>query len=58
MDSFYDRFLDDPCPGSILDLVNEMILTGVLIYEMVMEEFGFKQLRVSTRGLRFAAVMD
>jgi hypothetical protein len=24
----------------------------------VMEEFGFKLLRVSTRGLRFAAVMD
>jgi hypothetical protein len=24
---------------------------------MVMVEFGFKQLRVSTRGLRFAAVM-
>jgi hypothetical protein len=23
-----------------------------------MEEFGFKQLRVSTRGLRFAAVMQ
>ena len=36
----------------------DVILTGVLIYEMVMEEFGFKQLRVSTRGLRFAAVMD
>jgi exopolyphosphatase/guanosine-5'-triphosphate,3'-diphosphate pyrophosphatase len=36
----------------------DVILTGVLIYEIVMEEFGFKQLRVSTRGLRFAAVMD
>lgn len=36
----------------------DVILTGVLIYEMVMEEFGFKKLRVSTRGLRFAAVMD
>lgn len=36
----------------------DVILTGVLIYEMVMEEFDFKQLRVSTRGLRFAAVMD
>src|ERR1017187_507562 len=36
----------------------DVILTGVLIYEMVMEEFGFQQLRVSTRGLRFAAVMD
>jgi exopolyphosphatase/guanosine-5'-triphosphate,3'-diphosphate pyrophosphatase len=36
----------------------DVILTGVLIYEMVMEEFGFKHLRVSTRGLRFAAVME
>ena len=36
----------------------DVILTGVLIFEAVMEEFGFKQLRVSTRGLRFAAVMD
>jgi len=36
----------------------DVILTGVLIYEMVMEEFGFKRLRVSTRGLRFAAVME
>ncbi len=36
----------------------DVILTGVLIYEAVMEEFGFKELRISTRGLRFAAVMD
>ena len=36
----------------------DVILTGVLIYELVMEEFGFRQIRVSTRGLRFAAVMD
>jgi len=36
----------------------DVILTGVLIYELVMEEFGFEALRVSTRGLRFAAVMD
>ena len=36
----------------------DVILTGVLIYETVMAEFGFKQLRVSTSGLRFAAVMD
>jgi exopolyphosphatase/guanosine-5'-triphosphate,3'-diphosphate pyrophosphatase len=36
----------------------DVILTGVVIYEAVMEEFDFKQLRVSTRGLRFAAVMD
>ena len=36
----------------------DVILTGVLIYEAVMEEFGFQQLYISTRGLRFAAVMD
>jgi exopolyphosphatase/guanosine-5'-triphosphate,3'-diphosphate pyrophosphatase len=36
----------------------DVILTGVLIYEAVMDEFNFKELRVSTRGLRFAAVMD
>ena len=36
----------------------DVILTGVVIYEMVMAEFGFEQLRVSTRGMRFAAVMD
>ena len=36
----------------------DVILPGVMIYEVVMEEFGFKLLRVSTRGLRFAAVMD
>jgi exopolyphosphatase / guanosine-5'-triphosphate,3'-diphosphate pyrophosphatase len=36
----------------------DVILTGVLIYETVMEEFGFEELRISTRGLRFAAVMD
>jgi exopolyphosphatase/guanosine-5'-triphosphate,3'-diphosphate pyrophosphatase len=36
----------------------DVILTGVLIYEAVMEEFGFHELRASTRGLRFAAVMD
>ena len=36
----------------------DVILTGVLIYEMVMAELGFTQLRVSTRGLRFAALLD
>ncbi len=35
----------------------DVILTGVLVYEAVMEEFGFADLRVSTRGLRFGAVM-
>ena len=36
----------------------DVILTGVLIYEVVMEGFGFQQLHISTRGLRFAAVMN
>ncbi len=36
----------------------DVILMGVLIYEAVMDQFGFKALRVSTRGLRFAALMD
>jgi exopolyphosphatase / guanosine-5'-triphosphate,3'-diphosphate pyrophosphatase len=36
----------------------DVILSGVAIYEVLMEEFGFRQLRISTRGLRFAAVMD
>ncbi len=36
----------------------DVILTGTLIYEAVMETFEFAELRVSTRGLRFAAVMD
>jgi len=36
----------------------DIILSGVLIFEVLMEEFGFKRLRVSTRGLRFAAVME
>ncbi len=36
----------------------DVILFGVAIYEAVMEEFGFAELRVSTRGLRFAAVME
>ncbi len=35
----------------------DVILTGVLIYEVLMEDFNFPELRVSTRGLRFAAVM-
>jgi len=36
----------------------DVILPGVAIYQAVMEELGFRDLRVSTRGLRFAAVMD
>jgi len=36
----------------------DVILTGVLIYEAIMEHLGFAELRISTRGLRFAALMD
>jgi exopolyphosphatase/guanosine-5'-triphosphate,3'-diphosphate pyrophosphatase len=36
----------------------DVILPGVVIYEAVMEAFGFSELRISTRGLRFAAVLD
>jgi exopolyphosphatase/guanosine-5'-triphosphate,3'-diphosphate pyrophosphatase len=36
----------------------DVILTGAAIYEGVMEVFGFETLRISTRGLRFAAVME
>jgi len=35
-----------------------VILYGAAIYEAVMDAFHFDELRVSTRGLRFAAVMD
>jgi exopolyphosphatase/guanosine-5'-triphosphate,3'-diphosphate pyrophosphatase len=34
----------------------DVILSGVVIYEGVMDCFGFGELRISTRGLRFAAV--
>lgn len=36
----------------------DVILMGAAIYDAVMEQFGFAELRVSTRGLRFGAVMD
>jgi len=36
----------------------DVILPGVMIYETVMDLFGFAELRISTRGLRFAAVME
>jgi exopolyphosphatase/guanosine-5'-triphosphate,3'-diphosphate pyrophosphatase len=36
----------------------DVILTGAAIYEAVMEQFGFSELRVSTRGLRYAAVIE
>ena len=34
----------------------DVILMGVAIYHAVMEEFGFAELAISTRGLRFAAL--
>lgn len=34
----------------------DIILTGVVIYEAMMEIFDFSDLRISSRGLRFAAV--
>jgi exopolyphosphatase / guanosine-5'-triphosphate,3'-diphosphate pyrophosphatase len=36
----------------------DVILPGVVIFERVMGAFGFQSLRVSTRGIRFAALMD
>jgi len=36
----------------------DVILAGAAIVEAVMECLGFRELRVSTRGLRFAAVMS
>ena len=36
----------------------DVILMGIAIYEAVMVVFGIPQLHASTRGLRFAAVMD
>jgi exopolyphosphatase/guanosine-5'-triphosphate,3'-diphosphate pyrophosphatase len=35
----------------------DVILMGVAIYEAVMEMFGLPELSISTRGLRFAAVL-
>jgi exopolyphosphatase/guanosine-5'-triphosphate,3'-diphosphate pyrophosphatase len=36
----------------------DVILAGVAIFEAIMESLSFGELRVSTRGLRFAAVMS
>jgi exopolyphosphatase/guanosine-5'-triphosphate,3'-diphosphate pyrophosphatase len=36
----------------------DVILTGAAIFSQVMEVFALEALRVSTRGLRFAALMD
>src|SRR5258706_6973767 len=37
---------------------SDVILTGVLLYGALMKAVSFSELRVSTRGLRFAAVMQ
>jgi exopolyphosphatase/guanosine-5'-triphosphate,3'-diphosphate pyrophosphatase len=37
---------------------SDVILTGVAIYESIMEQFEFKNLIVSTRGLRYWALMQ
>lgn len=36
----------------------DVVLMGVAICEAVMEQFGFTELSVSTRGLRFGAVLE
>jgi exopolyphosphatase/guanosine-5'-triphosphate,3'-diphosphate pyrophosphatase len=36
----------------------DVILAGVAIYEALMELFEFEELQISTRGLRFAAVIE
>jgi exopolyphosphatase/guanosine-5'-triphosphate,3'-diphosphate pyrophosphatase len=36
----------------------DVILTGMAIYEAVLQEFDFSELYASTRGLRFAAAMQ
>jgi exopolyphosphatase / guanosine-5'-triphosphate,3'-diphosphate pyrophosphatase len=36
----------------------DIILMGAAIYEAIMEQFAFPELRISTRGLRFAALLD
>jgi exopolyphosphatase/guanosine-5'-triphosphate,3'-diphosphate pyrophosphatase len=36
----------------------DVILLGVAVYEVIMAKFGFSELRISTRGLRFAGVME
>ena len=36
----------------------DVILTGVAIYEAVMEQVHFEELYISTRGLRFGAILE
>ena len=35
----------------------DVILTGIAIYEAIMEQLGFSELTVSTRGLRYWALL-
>lgn len=35
----------------------DVILTGIAIYEAIMNQFHFEKLQVSTRGLRFWALL-
>jgi len=37
---------------------SDVILTGAAIFEAIMEQFGFKDLTVSTRGLRYWALLQ
>lgn len=36
----------------------DVIVTGMAIYEAIMDRFGFAQLRISTRGLRYWALLQ
>jgi exopolyphosphatase/guanosine-5'-triphosphate,3'-diphosphate pyrophosphatase len=36
----------------------DVILFGVAVFAMLMETFAFREIRVSTRGLRFGALLD
>ena len=36
----------------------DVILMGLMIYEGTMNVFGFDSVRISTRGLRFAVVLN
>ncbi len=36
----------------------DVILAGVVIYHAIMEEFGFSELRISARSLRYSALLD
>jgi exopolyphosphatase/guanosine-5'-triphosphate,3'-diphosphate pyrophosphatase len=36
----------------------DVILTGMAIYESIMDRFGFARLRISTRGLRYWALLQ